>query len=32
VIHTVLTPASDIDTFSGCVSMPDYGTIAANWK
>jgi len=32
VIHTVLTPTNDIGTFEGCVSMPDYGTINANWK
>ena len=32
VIHTVLTPDSDIDTFAGCTSMPDFATIDANWK
>jgi len=32
VIHTVLTPASDINTFAGDVNMPDYATINANWK
>jgi len=32
VIHTVLTPTSDNDTFQGCVNMPDYATINANWK
>jgi hypothetical protein len=32
VIHTVLTPTADINTFSGCVDMPDYDTINANWK
>jgi hypothetical protein len=32
VIHTVLTPDSDIDTFLDSVNMPDYATIDANWK
>jgi hypothetical protein len=32
VIHAVLTPTADINTFSGCVEMPDYDTINANWK
>ena len=32
VIHTVLTPTNDLNTFAGCTNMPDYGTIDANWK
>jgi len=32
VIHTVITPTNDLNTFNGCTSMPDYGTINANWK
>ena len=32
VIHTVLTPDSDINTFSGSTKMPSYATIHANWK
>ena len=32
VIHTVITPTNDLDTFAGCVLMPDYATINANWK
>jgi hypothetical protein len=32
VIHTVLTPTADINTFTGCTSMPDFATIDANWK
>jgi hypothetical protein len=32
VIHAVLTPTAAIDTFLGCVEMPDYDTINANWK
>jgi hypothetical protein len=32
VIHNVLTPTADINTFAGCVDMPDYDTIDANWK
>jgi hypothetical protein len=32
VIHTVLTPTSDINTFAGCTSMPGYAGLAANWK
>ena len=32
VIHTVITPTNDLNTFENCVNMPDYGTINANWK
>jgi hypothetical protein len=32
VIHTVLTPASDINTFVGNTSMPGYAGLNANWK
>jgi hypothetical protein len=32
VIHTVLTPDSDINTFVGNTSMPGYATLNANWK
>jgi hypothetical protein len=32
VIHTVLTPDSDINTFANNTSMPGYATLNANWK
>ena len=32
VIHTVLTPDSDINTFAGNTNMPGYAGLNANWK
>jgi hypothetical protein len=32
VIHTVMTPVSDQNTFRDSTNMPSYSTINANWK
>jgi hypothetical protein len=32
VIHTVLTPTSDINAFAGSTNVPGFSTMNANWK
>jgi hypothetical protein len=32
VIHTVLTPTNDINTFASSTNVPGYATMSANWK
>jgi hypothetical protein len=32
VIHTVLTPTNDINSFASSTNVPGYATMNANWK